>query len=84
MVKILTRADLEDMQRVTGDKGIFARYRNIDCRFCRATVFVPSWPYGSAQASVYVPAAYEIMHEQDGCPACRPDLNWEMSVASGD
>jgi hypothetical protein len=66
------------MQRVAGEKGIFARYRNIDCRYCRATVFVPSWTDGSGQPGENVPAAYEAMHHRGGCPECLPDQDWDI------
>jgi hypothetical protein len=79
MSRILTRSQLEDERRATGDKGIFARYRNVRCRACQATVFVRSWTDGSGQPGENVPAAYEIMHEHDGCPECRPDLSWEIA-----
>jgi hypothetical protein len=80
MAEILTRTELEHRQRVTGDKGIFVKYQNIRCRACNATVFVPSWPDGSAQPYEYVPAAREKMHEHGGCPECRPEMNWEMTL----
>jgi hypothetical protein len=79
MVKILTRAELENLQRSTGDKGIFVKHRNIRCGVCRATVFVPSWPEGSTQPGEYVPSAWEKMHEHGGCPECRPEMSWELS-----
>jgi hypothetical protein len=79
MVNVLTLAELQRLQRETDDKGIFAKYQNIRCRFCGATVFVPSWPYGDAQLSVYVPAARETMHRHGGCPECRPELDWEIT-----
>jgi hypothetical protein len=81
MVSIVTRIQLEDQQRATGDKGIFVRYRNIRCRACQATVFVPSWSEGSGQPGEHVPAAYELMHAHGGCPACCPEKDWEISSA---
>jgi hypothetical protein len=80
MVKIHTLADLENVRRSTGDQGIFVRHRNIRCGACHATVFVPSWPDGSAEPGEYVPAAWEKMHHQGGCPACHPELNWDISI----
>jgi hypothetical protein len=80
VAQILTRTQLEHRQRVSGDKGIFVKYRDIRCGACHATVFVPSWPDGSAQLGEYVPAAWEKMHEQGGCPECRPEMPWELSL----
>ena len=79
MARILTRTQLEDQRRLTGDRGIFVRHRDLRCRFCQATVFVPSWSEGSGQPGENLPAAYQIMHMQGGCPACRPEMDCENS-----
>ena len=81
MVKIFTLAELESLRRSTGDKGNFVKHRNIRCGACQATVFVPSWPDGSAQPGEYGPAAWEKMHEQGGCPECHPKMTWEISIS---
>ena len=81
MVGIFTRTQLEDQRRLTGDRGIFVKHRDLRRRFCRATVFVPSWSEGPNQPGENVPAAYELMHLQGGRPACRPEIDWEISGA---
>src|SRR5215208_263415 len=67
LVRLHTRSQLEDQQRLTGDRGILVRHRDLRCRCWRATVFVPSWSEGSGQPGEHVPAAFEIMNMQGGC-----------------
>ena len=80
MVRIATRAELEHLRDVAGDRGIFAKYSDMRCRFCNATVFVPSWTEDAMQPWEYLPVARETMHKLGGCPECHPDLSWELSA----
>lgn len=79
MARILTLLELESLQRVAGERGIFVRYQNMRCRACDATIFVPKWHEGRAYTWENVPTARELMHEQGGCPSCHPEMNWEIS-----